>query len=158
MVHYLVTLSYKPVQTNFTACPQVNGFTTTCASFSESKPEPHHAARHIIRSLGNKYSRPSVYVCMLFSSFRFLLHFHVYNVIYQSQCSSHHLETYTHKCTSNWICTGFNVNDVLLNFFHLLKLQKENDMKIWEIIVTNVLITQWKQGKFLITHVCSSYW
>ena len=67
LVHYFVTLSYKPVQyrlhswmisnnlrlttDNFTAYPQVNVFTTTCGSLSESKPEPHHTTRHIILSL-----------------------------------------------------------------------------------------------------------
>ena len=33
---------------DFTAYPQVNVFTTTCGSFSESKPEPHHATGHVI--------------------------------------------------------------------------------------------------------------
>ena len=67
LVHYLVTLSHKPVQyrlhswiffkylrlimDDFTAYPLVTVFTTTCDSLSESKPEPHHATRHIILSL-----------------------------------------------------------------------------------------------------------
>ena len=39
---------------DFTAYPQVNVFTTTCGSLSESKPEPQHITRHIILSLGHK--------------------------------------------------------------------------------------------------------
>ena len=67
LVHYLVTLSYKPVQyrlnswmifsnlrltiDDFTAYRQVNVFTTICGSLSDSKPEPQHITRHIILSL-----------------------------------------------------------------------------------------------------------
>ena len=36
---------------DFTAYPQVNVFTATCSSLSESKPEPQHTTRHIILSL-----------------------------------------------------------------------------------------------------------
>ena len=39
---------------DFTAYPQVNVFTTTCGSLSESKLKPHHTTRHIILSLGHK--------------------------------------------------------------------------------------------------------
>ena len=67
LVHYLVTLSYKPLQyrlhsrmifgnlrltiEDFTVYPQVNVFTTTCSSLSESKPEPQHNTRHTISVL-----------------------------------------------------------------------------------------------------------
>ena len=67
LFHYLVTLSYKPVQyslhswmifsnlrftiDDFTVYSQVNVFTTTCDSLSESKPEPHHTTRHTVLSL-----------------------------------------------------------------------------------------------------------
>ena len=36
---------------DFTAYPQVNVFTTTCGSFSESTPEPQHTTRLIILRL-----------------------------------------------------------------------------------------------------------
>ena len=58
LVHYLVTFSnLRLTIDDFTAYPQVNVFTTTCGSLSESKPEPQYTTRHIILSLGNHFHK-----------------------------------------------------------------------------------------------------
>ena len=53
LVHYLVTLSFKPVQTTSLHIRR-SMFLRHGARSHESNPEPHHATRHIILSLGDK--------------------------------------------------------------------------------------------------------
>ena len=51
----MIFSNLRPRRDLFAVYPQLNVFTTTCGSLSESKPEPHLTTRHMILSLADNY-------------------------------------------------------------------------------------------------------